>query len=384
MQYKFPIINTIDDVLPAIKGHDEFIIAERPFGTVINYHYVLPNSFDDPIRRECRGIIFDNSGKIMSRPFHKFFNLGEKEETFAQNLDFSNTVIMEKLDGSMIRPIYFNDGSWNLGTKMGITDVSNQAWQWLLANKDRYALYAAAFEEARNIGVTLLFEWCSNQQRIVIDHKEENLILLAIRDNHIGNYLSRWYVDGYSASRKLPAVKVWNNKSIDDLLELSKKTSDMEGWVVRFPNGHKVKVKVDWYVNLHKAKEAITREKYVIEAILDEFIDDLKPKLLPDDLKRVEEFEADFLTGISTMHAHVMYWNSRMSLKSRKEIALDTSVPQWVKTILFSLMDKKIDSIRDGIKIYLKKATKTQALIDENRGVWLGAKYSYNGVVDDE
>ena len=110
MHYKFPEIRTIGDVLPAIAGRDEFVVAERDFGTVINYLVAMPDTFkmegpDDvigAIRRECRGLIFDTEGNIMSRPYHKFFNVNEKEETQSHRLDLTRAhTVMDKLDGSM-------------------------------------------------------------------------------------------------------------------------------------------------------------------------------------------------------------------------------------------------------------------------------------------
>ena len=90
MNYKFPEIRTIDDVLPAIEGRKEFYVTDKGYYKVINYHVNLEDTFpeideQDPIpavRRECRGIMFNtHSGRIIRRPFHKFFNLGERLET---------------------------------------------------------------------------------------------------------------------------------------------------------------------------------------------------------------------------------------------------------------------------------------------------------------
>ena len=40
MNYKFPYIKNISDVLPAIAGRDEFTVAEKEGYTVINYNVV--------------------------------------------------------------------------------------------------------------------------------------------------------------------------------------------------------------------------------------------------------------------------------------------------------------------------------------------------------
>src|SRR6478609_139429 len=98
-------IEHINDVLPHIEGRPEFIVAERPGYKVIDYNVAFFDSFDDPMRLECRGIKFDAKGKILARPMHKFFNVGERPDTQPELLDFSKPhIITEKLDGSMIHP----------------------------------------------------------------------------------------------------------------------------------------------------------------------------------------------------------------------------------------------------------------------------------------
>lgn len=128
MKYEFPEIHTLEDVLPAIEGRPEFVVAHRPWGIVVNYHVVMPDTFPEvktaggsakmraeatrmkAIRRECRGLIFDLDGKIMSRRLHKFFNVNERDETLASKIDLSQPhVILEKLDGSMVTPIFVDN-----------------------------------------------------------------------------------------------------------------------------------------------------------------------------------------------------------------------------------------------------------------------------------
>lgn len=53
------------------------------------------------IRRECRGLIFDaQTGKLLSRRFHKFFNIGQNEENASEKLNWNDEyVVVEKYDG---------------------------------------------------------------------------------------------------------------------------------------------------------------------------------------------------------------------------------------------------------------------------------------------
>jgi RNA ligase len=124
MFYEFPRIETINDVLPHIDGRKEFVVADRGDHIIINYAVAFADTFapvtsvGDAIRRECRGLIFRKSdGKIIRRPFHKFFNIGEKEETQPDVIKavLDDTSSLEKLDGSMIAPFAVTPGNLRWG-----------------------------------------------------------------------------------------------------------------------------------------------------------------------------------------------------------------------------------------------------------------------------
>lgn len=192
MHYKFPEIRHINDVLPAIEGYEEIIVAERDFGTVINYIVAYPETFkmegpDDvsgAIRRECRGLIFDLEGNIMSRPYHKFFNVNEKEETQSHLLDLSRAhIVMDKLDGSMIRPVRMY-GMVRLATKMGVTDIAMEAEK--LLDHDQYVW----LEDMMVDGFTPIFEYVAPTNKIVVNYAEPKLILTAVRETVSGEYRS--------------------------------------------------------------------------------------------------------------------------------------------------------------------------------------------------
>ena len=201
MNYQFPIIKTIDDVLPALEGRDEFIVAPRDGFTVINYNVGFEDTFTIDVndlmdnygtmipkglmRRECRGLFFDADGKLISRPLDKFFNVGEREETLFYNIDMSRPhKIYTKLDGSMIRPVFINS-SLRWCTKMGITDVGLQVEQYISKNLH----YVDFANWAIDNQLTLIFEFTSLNNRIVISYDEDILTLLAVRENITGNYL---------------------------------------------------------------------------------------------------------------------------------------------------------------------------------------------------
>lgn len=322
MNYEFPLIRNISDVLPAIAGRDEFVVAEKEGYTVINYNVMFEDTFgkaehhtwdklirppedwkdyftletDAAIRRECRGIIFDSkTGDIIRRPFHKFFNVNEREETQDHVIDLSRPhAILEKLDGSMICP-FIVDGKMTWGTKMGATDVAKPVEEFVKNNPD----YEKFARWCISRGETPIFEWCSRKQRIVLDYKEDQLILTAIRHMNSGNYAPRNHMLSV-AGEYIPVVRAFEPQTdMKAFLEYVRDLEDLEGFVVRFDDGHMLKLKCHWYIQIHKAKEAILQDRNIVELILEEHLDDVKAHLPAEDRDRLTQFESDINKAIN-------------------------------------------------------------------------------------
>jgi RNA ligase len=246
MNYQFPLITNISDVLPAIEGRDEFVVAEKEGYTVINYNVMMADTFDCNIRRECRGIIFDSeTGEILRRPFHKFFNVNERDETQDHVVDLSRPhVILEKLDGSMIAPFIVN-GQMIWGTKMGATDVAKPVEEFV-KNHPAYADFAL---DALADGDIPIFEWCSRKQRIVLDYPEDRLILTGIRENASGEYWTHTEMCEYAEAFGIPVVRAFEPQTdMKAFLEYVSGLEDLEGFIVRFDDGHMLKLKCHWYL----------------------------------------------------------------------------------------------------------------------------------------
>lgn len=296
MNYQFPTIRTIDDVLPHIEGRSEFIVAEREFGTVINYVVAMADTFDmtgpddltGAIRRECRGIIFDLQGNLMSRPFHKFFNVSEKEETQVHVIDMSQPhVIMEKMDGSMIRPILVN-GVVRLATKMGVTSVAEEAENFLVDSTQYFKIYKW-LKNCVTSGVTPIFEYVAPTNKIVIDYAEPKLVLLAMRNNITGNY----YMPDQTPFEVVPMYGSVDG-GLTEYIARAREMQGREGDVIRFADGHMLKVKNDWYVRIHKTKDLIRSDRNIADIIVNEQLDDILPLLDATDLATVRAYELRF------------------------------------------------------------------------------------------
>lgn len=378
--YNFPKIESIDDVKWAIADCAEIITAERDDYDVVNYIVSTDTTFPTvlgnetealqaAIRRECRGLIFDKSGKLISRPFHKFFNVQEKEETQLLHLDLSKPHhILQKLDGSMIRPLYIS-GQWRLATKMGVTDVAKQAEEFV---KDK-GNYTQFFLTCREQNLTPIFEWVSRKQRIVIDYPQDNLILTALRGINGGNYIEYGGLQSIAKAYNIPVVQQYAGtvENMQHLLDHTAALEGEEGYVIRFHDGMMVKIKGSWYVQIHKAKDMINREKNIVSLILDEKIDDVKPFLLQEDLDRLNKYEHNFWKGVtwSASSIDIVYRSCREGTESKKDFAFKVKEQDpMFHSILFKMYDGSpaLSCVIDVIK----KNCSTQKKLDEYRSMF--------------
>lgn len=356
MHYNFPVINTIDDVMSAY-DMTSFYIAEKDGYQVINYRTPNIETFpalsdnDDrinAIRREFRGIIFDMNGKILRRPLHKFFNQGERSDIVFNF--FEGHHILEKLDGSMIAP-FIVDGRIIWGTKMGDTDVGKQAANYVYTS-ELGANYITLTKNLIAEGCTPIFEWCSRKQRIVLDYKQDQLILVAIRDMHTGVYWSYDTIKDAGDYWDIPVVK-----TVPHGIEAVRALQDEEGIVVRFQDGHMFKVKSEWYCQLHRVKEQIQKEKGVVELIMMGKTDDLRPLLPAEALDELNAFETVFTYAL--VRAEIDVINLIDSLRandiSRKGFALGLAktLESWQTSCIFKTWESK--NIEEDVDEFVKE-----------------------------
>lgn len=398
IHYEFPEIRHLDDVRPAIEGRNEFIIAERPWGYVVNYMVNLVDTFPEvrttggsarmraeqnrikAIRRECRGILFYPDGRIMARRLHKFHNVGERDETQPHLIDLTQPhVILEKLDGSMITPVVA-EGRIRFGTKMGITDVAAGAESFAAGRSNIMEFCDMMLDR----GKTPIFEWCSRSQRIVIDYPIDRLVLIAIRDNITGRYDTYAEMQELAHQYGLDLVKTYPGtaNSMEHLIEDTRGLQGAEGWILRFEDGHMLKIKAEEYVRFHKTKDGLTQEKNVVDMLVNDKIDDAKAFMMDDDRHRVEQFEDQFWRGFDERvqaTQGILDTARQRARGDRKQFAIGDA-PQLdpvIRSVVFSCWDGD-RQVRDELLNAIRKNTGTQTKIDSVRRLWGDARWSYH------
>ena len=383
LHYEFPHDITLDEVKNIVANNSNFILADKGNYSVANYIragndvHVPVADRNSAILRELRGLIFCNTtGQVISRRFQKFFNYGEREDVMSLDLSQPH-VILDKLDGSMITPFKIN-GKIIWGSKMGETDLTKQIDEFMSNDYDLNNNYHSIYNYCEYNNLTPIFEWTSRQQRIVVDYPEDKLTLIAIRDNITGkyyNYNNMKYVADFFL---IPVVNQFSytGDNFNDILNYVKNMQEGEGIVIRFDDGHMVKIKADLYVSLHRAKSLIENERDVMELVLNEKVDDLYPLLYKEDAQKLHNYYKDVWDQIIDFVSLTQKLINNTSHMTRKEFAFHTTnIGSGMRSIAFSCFDKKRVDI-GNVTEYLLKNLGSNSRFERNREI-VATKWNY-------
>lgn len=302
----FPSIQNIKQILPAIEKRPEFSVVDKGVYTYIDYRYIENNTFENPLeegitpqeklyrqyRLECRGIKFDSkTGNIVCRMFHKFFNSGEKPWQYPPQENVAYT-LTEKLDGSLIGAFWI-DNDVVFGSKAGNdTDVAAHATSFVDSQTD--IDYRGFCDICITAGFTPLFEWCSPQDRIVVEQPEPKLVLIGIRHMLFGHYISYDDMKLYASSFNVPVVRVetYNPNTLSQIA----RQEGFEGFVLRDENsGYMEKIKTDWYCLRHKARSGLVWEKDVVAMVLESKFDDVRQFFSVSENAEIDRYSQELL-----------------------------------------------------------------------------------------
>jgi RNA ligase len=285
----------------------------------------------DDITLQCRGLVTNSKGDIIARPFKKFFNY---EEHKPEDIPNENYVVYEKMDGSL--GILFNyEGEWILVTRGSFTSPQAIKGKEIL---DRHDISAWRKDN------TYLFEIIYPQNRIVVDYgDEEKLVVLGGIHTETGEEIpdSSLFWTQESSFEIVTTYKTWGEGY--DLLqeEISK---DKEGYVIRFKNGFRMKIKGDEYKRLHKILTNISNRdifEYVKEGkSLDEILDKVPDEFYNWVKKTKANFENQFKT--IDLEYRLIYKNIKENNNiSDKKIFAHYALSYSNSSILFAMFDNK-------------------------------------------
>jgi RNA ligase len=204
------------------------------------YNYSAKTQYErywNPTTLHCRGLVLDAQHQPIARPLPKFFNLAEHQGTLPDGMP----TLYEKLDGSLIL-LFFYDGEWLLASRGSFTSDQAQRARILLS---RYKTQL----EALDLSYTYLLEVIYPENRIVVDYgSAERLVLLAAIHTATGQEGDLETIDWSDRAQTYPADYLANGLKSLSLVQME----NQEGFILRWPNGFRLKYKLAEYERLHR------------------------------------------------------------------------------------------------------------------------------------
>lgn len=324
------------------------------------------SDFMNPLVRECRGLILDEDTlERVSVPFFKFGNYGEP---YCPEIDWKTARVGEKLDGSLIKFVKFQDGNLLVSTN-GSIDAFNTGLQEQIGCP--YSTFGELVVEAvraeaerRNMlapdgklawladmlepGYTYMFELTSPYNKVVVPQTETRLNFLGCRNNET---LEEIYFTDHSLAGVFRTPKVFPLGSLDDCIAAAKElTLDHEGYVVCDAAFNRVKVKSPLYVSAHymRSDDGSLSHRRAAELIKENQTDEF--------LTYFPEFKEDFSKMRAALDAYAAGMDSAfaelsaLGLQTRKEqAAWILANAKNMSGCLFKMLDGKVASGRDWV-----------------------------------
>lgn len=273
--------------------HEEVMYRAFNYRIIPSYSAWLTN--DSAL--ECRGITFRVDDKnqptdVVCWPFEKFFNLNENP--FTMDLDLNNAKeILVKEDGSLISSLYLPSGKLHLKSKASFQSKEAKAANELMGTAPFKDLHDWTLDWTKR-GYTVILEYTSPFNKIVVPYSESTLTILAIRNNLDGTY-----VDLFGMMDSLPTeIRTHLVKNLVDEVEDANafvqsihNQKGVEGYVVRLQTGQRTKIKTAWYKGIHYARgKKKLCDVALAKLVLEESIDDVRSSHVdsPEVLERID------------------------------------------------------------------------------------------------
>lgn len=257
------------EIINFIREHDnwEELLTSPPYSlsikrkdTRILFKYSqIDSDFSLEIVREARGLILeDKTWNIVCYPFKKFFNYGE---AYADEIDWESARIFEKVDGSLIKVYYYN-GKWRFGTNSTIdandAELSAPPYETFMELFDVAADVCGLDYDRLDPHYTYIFELRSPYNKVVVPYEDIRIVHIGTRNNIT--------CEEVEVDIGIEKPKQYMLSSLDDCIAMAA-TFDFtqEGFVVVDKNYHRVKVKSEDYVRVHRLANngSITLERAI-------------------------------------------------------------------------------------------------------------------------
>lgn len=363
-----PVLTKLQEFIIDNPNDWEAKLAAAPYSLKIthNGNYVIfkysqiESNFNEPICREARGIILeDTTWRIVRFAFRKFFNLGE---CYADKLDWESAVATLKLDGSLVS-LWYDDGwHWSTNSTIFAADapLENGGFKTFQDLIDKALEKYNLDYDKLNPRYCYTMELCSRYNKVVIDYPEIQLWHTVTVDLETLNEVE---VD--IGIPKPPAYICETKQDYEALVRAFE--GNKEGIVVKDKDCKRVKIKTPLYFELHKKAN---NGKITVAAALQIILDNEQSEFLSyfpeleNFFKKVESAYVERNSKIINVLVEVAEWRHNNMFATRKDFAA------WVKekgkdfNFYFLAYDGKLEAKMIEIGNDAKKITQFLKLED--------------------
>jgi len=284
-----------------------------------------------PESRNLRGIVYEQtSGRVVSLPFHKFFNPGEPASPDVSKYDFGKSLVSKKHDGYLLQTFVYRGKVYTISRHSFKAPLVQTVLQGLWDK--RHERFVLQVSEEYPQGITLLWEVIHPLYPVLELPEKPSLVLLAARMTDTGDYLfpviegesdppfevktlsvpSSFLSDGITeVARWLPVSSLFENySSWNDIKQQVKSIHRSEGYVIalftqegsEFVFDDFVKAKTPWAfkASLLFANPGDT----LVRSVVEDKVDDLVYEVLKDD-PRLQAFSKAHRTLLN--HIYLAY-----------------------------------------------------------------------------
>lgn len=321
--------------------------------------------WSDKWTRQARGIVLDGDSNVVMRPYEKFFNYLEfewRDDVSEEVKELSrwkdeDYVVIEKLDGSLAVVSQYQDELLYASSGRLQGKFPHMFKMWFDKN-----LTPRQKKKLKSITktYTLIFEYIGPNNRIVVPYEKTQMVLHGIINTKTGeelfdeNPFNKLAEEiGVTTANRLGRVE------LDSLMRIKKQDftdSMFEGFVVRFKNGDRLKIKTDDYVKLHPyytmsfgGVNTKNKTNMLIDRIEDGTIDDLisaitekRDRSAVDHINKVIALYKEFN---NLVEESIRIVNSEGFTK--RDYAVNVGAEDWIdKLVLNHEKEEKIDGMR--------------------------------------
>jgi T4 RnlA family RNA ligase len=206
-----------------------------------------------------RSSVYNADGELISASFPKFFNWGEHPELTPLPKSLDGATLMEKLDGSTLIVSKYK-GNFMIRTR-GTIDASKMeknGWEVeFLMEKYPEIKNKAKSQDTWNY--SLIFEWISPNNQIVINYTEPDIRLIGCICHDDYRLVTQSSLETLAKDLGIGRPQSFKFDTIEEMTTAIEGLKGQEGIVVYFNNDQSLlKVKGAWYLALHRMKSELS------------------------------------------------------------------------------------------------------------------------------